>query len=443
MPRPARPTARRREGLDRVDPSHRRGHHRLRDPGPRHPRHSRLPRPSLDPVAVARGGRPGRVPGVAGARDGPPRQQRRIGHRAPRGCAHACGPARLPDRSRRLPGPDRRPRGKPAIHAVGSLHDGRHLRPPSVRLARDGDRLGAGLPRLAADERVAPARRLRGHLGPRPASLGGGPRRADRGRFGHRRLENATRPSDARPAVSRRGRPLRDPGRDRRPAGDDPAVRVDADAPPRPGRRHLGVADRADRDQLLHGPRGCPRRGGSDGRDGPRDGARCADDGRHDPRVHRPDQAADHRAAPGHDRAGHGPRDPRPPRREWRDRLGRLGRARLLDDARRHAGGGQRQRHQLLSRPRHRPADDEDPPPTIAGPPGRAGARGRLRYRPRRDLVRGDGLLRQPDGGLPDPARDRASTSSSTRSGSSVRRRRTSSSVGRQGRCHRSSAGRP
>ena len=58
-------------------------------------------------------------------------------------------------------------------------------------------------------------------------------------------------------------------------------------------------------------------------------------------------------------------------------RLGRLGLAGRLDAHRRHARRGQRQRHQLLSRPRHRRAHDPHPAPTAAGPPGRARARRR------------------------------------------------------------------
>ena len=232
---------------------------------------------------------------------------------------------------------------------------------------------------------------------------------------------------------------------DRWRPGPDPPGRVDADPAPRARRGDLGDAGRADRHELLHGPgeRAGGRRGQRRGR-GRRRGRtrRPADDGRHDPRLHRADQAADHRAAAGHDGAGDGPRHARPARRHRRRRLARLGRARLLDDDRRDAGGRQRQRDQLLPRSRHRPADDAHPAPAAAGPPGRPGAGGRLRARARRPLVRRDGLLRQPDRGVPDAARDRRSTSSSTRSCSSARRRRTSSSAAPPGRCRRSSAGR-
>ncbi len=97
------------------------------------------------------------------------------------------------------------------------------------------------------------------------------------------------------------------------------------------------------------------------------------------PRLHRPDQAADHRAPAGHHGPGHGPGDPLAARRG----LGGVGLARRLDAHRRHARGRQRQRHQLLPRPRHRRAHGADPSPAAAGPPGRARTGGRLRRRPR------------------------------------------------------------
>ena len=53
-----------------------------------------------------------------------------------------------------------------------------------------------------------------------------------------------------------------------------------------------------------------------------------------------------------------------------------------------------------------------------------------------------DGLVREPGRRVPDAARDRRSTSSSTRSCSSARRPRTSSSAARPAPCRRSSAGR-
>ena len=61
-----------------------------------------------------------------------------------------------------------------------------------------------------------------------------------------------------------------------------------------------------------------------------------------------------------------------------------LGRARRLDDDRRHARRRQRERDQLLPRPRHRRADDAHAATAAAGPPGRAGAGGRVRDRARR-----------------------------------------------------------
>ena len=109
------------------------------------------------------------------------------------------------------------------------------------------------------------------------------------------------------------------------------------------------------------------------GADGP---GGAADDRRHDPCLHRADEAPDHRAVAGHDGSRDGPRHARPARRHRRRRLARLGRSRLLDDDRRDAGGRQRQRDQLLSRSRHRPADDANPPSAAPGAPGRPGAGG-------------------------------------------------------------------
>ena len=57
-----------------------------------------------------------------------------------------------------------------------------------------------------------------------------------------------------------------------------------------------------------------------------------------------------------------------------------------LDARRRDARGGQRERDQLLPRPRHRRADGPDAPPAAARPRGRPGAGGRLRARPRASI---------------------------------------------------------
>ncbi len=193
LPRPDHPVARRHQGLDRVDPPDRRGRHRLRDPRPRLPGHPRLPRPPIDPLAVAGGGRARRLPGVARARDGPPRQQRRVGHGAPGRGPHAGRVAGLPDRPGRLPGQDRRPRWQPAIHARRGLRHGPHVRPAPVRIARDGHVVRPGLPGLAADERDAVPGRDRRDVGAHPPPLGGGHRGSGRGRPRGRRVADPAR----------------------------------------------------------------------------------------------------------------------------------------------------------------------------------------------------------------------------------------------------------
>ena len=101
-------------------------------------------------------------------------------------------------------------------------------------------------------------------------------------------------------------------------AGPDPAVGLDADAPSRPRARSIWA--------LLVGARRCRYYDGARRRASRRLGTRRRSPGRRRrrrrdrrrgprgdtrPRLHRPDQAADHRAAPGHDRPGHGPRHAR------------------------------------------------------------------------------------------------------------------------------------
>ena len=58
------------------------------------------------------------------------------------------------------PAPDRAgARREPAVHAAGRVRGRGDLRPAAVRVARDGHRLGPGLPGLAADGRLARSRR--------------------------------------------------------------------------------------------------------------------------------------------------------------------------------------------------------------------------------------------------------------------------------------------
>ena len=189
--------------------------------------------------------RPGRLPGVARPRDRPARQQRRVGHGAPRGGDAAGRDPRVPDGAPRLSGADRRPWREPAVHPPGRLRVGRDVRPAAVRLERHRDRHRARLPGLAADGRRAHPGPVGGELGPHPPSLGRGRRRRHRRDRGGRRLADPARPSGPRPAVALGGRPVRDPDRRRRPAGPDPAVGVDPDPAPRPRRRSSGRCWRA------------------------------------------------------------------------------------------------------------------------------------------------------------------------------------------------------
>ncbi|CAA9302254.1 MAG: Heme O synthase, protoheme IX farnesyltransferase COX10-CtaB, partial [uncultured Friedmanniella sp.] len=111
---------------------------------------------------------------------------------------------------------------------------------------------------------------------------------------------------------------------------------------------------------------------------------RCSVAG-HRPRLRRPDQAADHRAAAGH----HRPRDV--PRRRRRPAAV----ARAAHHAGRLPRGCQRQRHQLRPRPRHRRADAPHPaPPAPAARrrPGRGRGLRRRAGRGRHPVAR---LLRQ------------------------------------------------
>ena len=135
---------------------------------------------------------------------------------------------------------------------------------------------------------------------------------------GGRGVADPARPPDARPAGRRFGGPVRDPGRDRWRPGPDAARRVDADAAPGARRGDLGDARRVDGHELLHGPgerAGDAAGAGETAGAGPDGTGGSANQGRHDPRLHRPDQAPDHRAAARHDGPRDGPRHARPARR--------------------------------------------------------------------------------------------------------------------------------
>ncbi len=208
-----------------MGPPGRRGRRRVRGPGSRRPRDPRPSRPPIDPVAEHRRRPAGRLPGLARARDRAPRQLRRVGHRAP-GCRDDAGRAAgLRHGPCRLPGPCRRPRREPAVHAAGGLRGPRDVRPAAVRLARDRDRFRARLPGLAADGRVAAPGGDRCDLRARPASLGRGGRRADRARDRGRRLAHGAGAPGHHPSRGRRGGPVRDPGGHRWRPGPDPARR--------------------------------------------------------------------------------------------------------------------------------------------------------------------------------------------------------------------------
>ena len=174
---------------------------------------------------------------------------------------------------------------------------------------------------------------------------------------------------------------------------------------------------------------------------GPHDGdaGRARRARRHRPRLRRADQAADHRAAARHDRPGHGPRHARGARasHDWPTGASlvfwtMVGGTLAAGSANAINCYLDRDIDLLMTRTRRRPL------PAHQVEPERAVVFGLVLGV---DLVRADGLVREPDRGVPDAARDRASTSSSTRSCSSARRRRTSSSAGRPARCRRSSAG--
>ena len=111
LSRPGAPPAGRREGLDRVGASHDRGGHRLRDRRPGDPGPARPSRSTIARLALAGGGRARRVPGLARARDRPPRQQRGVGHGAPDGRHAPRGVARVRHGPGRVPGSLRRAAG--------------------------------------------------------------------------------------------------------------------------------------------------------------------------------------------------------------------------------------------------------------------------------------------------------------------------------------------
>ena len=172
------------------------------------PRRPRPPRPAVDRVAVARapwrssGSRPGsgaRPSASATAASRSPRTWRR------RCCSSACSSTSTVRAG--LPGAARRSRLEPAVHAPRRVRGGRDVRAAAVRVAGDRHDLGARLPRLAADGRLARSRPLTdvttAHVLHRwVAAIVGADRAGDR----RRGLADAARPAD-RSSGSRSARP--------------------------------------------------------------------------------------------------------------------------------------------------------------------------------------------------------------------------------------------
>ena len=203
------------------------------------------------------------------------------------------------------------------------------LRAAALRVARHGHRRGARLPGLAADGRDALPAAHRGRRRPRSSIAGwrrssgsswSAPGSSPGGRSATTRRSSAWR-LGRRPAV-----PVQVV--DRRPAGPDPARRLDVRRCTSPSVPSIwATLTGADRRRLLHRPDHAGHGHEARGRIGQSAGGPTArrprrprpahrDRGGHDPadigpRLHRPDQAADHRAPAGHHGAGDGPRHAR------------------------------------------------------------------------------------------------------------------------------------
>ena len=285
-----------------------------------------------------------------------------------------------------LPGADPGRGASQRFTLLAAFTAGRDLRAAAVRLARDRAGRGARVPGLAADERRrlplgAPLTEVRplyeAHVLHRYVAVVVGCHRAGRPRSPPGGPSARTRGSSA--SRSTTGRPVSGPGRRRRPPGPDPARRLDADAPPRARRDHLGPR------------RGARRRRRTTRRGSTVAGRRPASGGAGPGRRRRRDGEAGDRATKGdtvrayialtkpriielllvttipamvlatRDDPGHEPA-------EWF-------RLAVLDARLRHARGGLGQRDQPVPRPRHRPADDPHPAPAAAGPRGHPGER--------------------------------------------------------------------
>ncbi len=245
-----------------MGPPRRRRPRRVRDPRARDPRDPRPSGPAIHPVAHARCCPARRLPGVARARDGPAREFRGIRDRAPRHGHEPRRPAGVRHGPVRLPGPHRRPRVQPALHAARGVRGGRDVRAAPVRVQGDRGRrrFRPDLPGLAAHGWQRGAAPHRPDERPRPPPLGRGAGRAHRGGDRDRRVAHAAHPSDARAHRGRGRRALRHPGGHRRRPGPDPAGALDPDPAPRACGGHLGAHGRPHRGELLHRAGGLPVR---------------------------------------------------------------------------------------------------------------------------------------------------------------------------------------
>ena len=313
LPRPADPAARRPEGVDRVDPPDRGGPHGSAScSGSRSWRSATtatagLLWPSIGAVALV------------GFQAWLGRETVRLNNSGESVTAHLAAAMALVGcscypRPVVLPGPHRRPRREPAVHARRGAGGAVGVRAAAVRVAGHRNQPVVRLPDWPLmNGSLLPA--LTTRTRPTPPPLGRDRRRADRGR----RRVLALRTQRDNPPVLRLamvgGGPVPDPGGDRRPADPDRPVRLSQTL-------HLALGaviwallaalvfvsyySAASRSARRAGSgttdSGAARTASSASRRGP---------GRLAAGLHRADEAADHRAAARDDGAGDGPRDAR------------------------------------------------------------------------------------------------------------------------------------